>query len=170
VAELRRFLKLPFEVAGQLLPSFGRCNLKVANVRRGLTSMVAFPQVPLSFHTHPWTCPTAPGKGRACYLDAPSPGDIAALLTCSVRKPRTLAHIVFTTSGCYLMAVTASAKPARAVAACRKLFASVDHKTFMTASDGERFRARWLQCMHQQGIRAEYYPSAEECVLCVHAT
>lgn len=167
LATIRGLLERPNESAGQLLMQFDARALKPVGIRMGTKHNVPLPQAPVSFHTHPWTCTSE----DACYVDAPSPEDVAAVLKCSQRQPKMLAHLVFTAAGsCYAM-VPGSRPQQAAVQACERLFDSIDSdRPVLSASKQLAFTRAWVKCMQQHGINAAYFPKAEHAVLHVHVT
>ncbi|WIA10834.1 hypothetical protein OEZ85_011000 [Tetradesmus obliquus] len=176
--EMAKLLHMGREVAGAIDLHWDAMQLGASGVRSGAKHHVPFLQAPFSFHTHPWSCPaTKPAAGsqqqkQQCFIDVPSPEDVAGVIRCSLRKARTIAHIVLTTQGCYVLAVPAD-RPlhgSRAVAACERLFSSLDGRGHLTAGERHRFRHAWLRCMREHGIAAEYFARLQDLKLTLHVT
>lgn len=172
---VEQLLALARESAGELELDFATGSMRIGHVLFGAKDSVALPQVAVSFHTHPWTCP---GRGGGqCFVDTPSPADLAAVIKCSLRAPRTLAHVVFASGqGCYLLAVPRerlSQFPAaghRVVAACERLFATIADKEAFAEGERRLFRQAWVRCLCEHGLIAQHFPSAADLRLHVHAT
>ena len=146
--QVKSWLQHSHEVGGVLAPDHTGRVLQAVDVHAGSKDAVAFSKGAIQFHTHPGVC----RKPSDCYVDAPSPADVAGALKSAARYG-TVAHLVFTHNGTYAMQLPQRGQPV--LHHLQKLFDGY------TGDDPSAFRQQWLRTMRKAGVPSIYVPRGQ---------
>lgn len=165
-AIMRDVTKTKNERAGTLTLGPGRTLVLAAPMVEGDRDSVDVPKGMLEFHTHPSTCRD---DDPDCGIDVPSPEDIGLLLHGLLNG--SLAHLVFASTGSYVMQATPSlAHKIHAlgdgyigslIADFERLFdeepqrlGKLGNRAFL-----DRFREAWMRLAKKHRLRCAFQPA-----------